>query len=563
MKLFSFLLRCSRSVRYSRLTIAIVIFIGIVSGACNVLLLSLINRALHRTDYTVTTLAWTFAVFCLLLPLSRFASQALLSRFSARVIFDLRMNLCRRVLASPLRLLEGLGPHRILAILTEDIPVIAETLINVPLLCMHVAIVSGCLIYLGWLSFNVLLGVLIFMALGVVTYRLAVKRAVHYFRLAREQWDTIFQHFRALTQGTKELKLHRARREAFFNETLATTHAALQRNSVAGETIFGAVTSGGHALFFILLGLVLFLVPFLEEDIDARTLTGYTLTILYMITPIEVLLNRIPALGRANVAAQKVEKLGIKLAASTTEESVSSSAQPSPLWESLELSKVTHAYHREGEEHNFTLGPLSLTFQQGEMVFIAGGNGSGKTTFAKLLCGLYPPETGKVRIHGKIVTDDDRDFYRQHFSVVFSDFFLFESLLGLNPTELDARASNYLSRLELERKVRVKDGALSTLDLSQGQRKRLALLTAYLEDRPIYIFDEWAADQDPHFKEIFYFELLPELKAKGKTVFVITHDDRFFHLADRLIKLDYGRVEQDQYLNADANAMNEVPASTD
>jgi putative ATP-binding cassette transporter len=354
MKLFSFLLRCSRSVRYSRLTIAIVILIGIVSGASNVVLLSFINRALHRPDYTVTTLAWKFAAVCLLLPLSRFASQAILTRFSARVIFDLRMNLCRRVLAAPLRLLEGLGPHRILAILTEDIPVIAETLVNVPLLCMHLAIVSGCLIYLGWLSFNVLLGVLIFMVLGVLSYRLAVKQAVRYFKLAREQWDAIFHYFRALTQGTKELKLHRARREAFFTETLASIHTALQRNTIAGETIFSAVTSGGQAMFFILLGLILFVVPFLEEDIDAPTLTGYTLTILYMMTPIEVLLNRIPALGRANVAAQKVEKLGIKLASSTTEQSLSTPAEPSPLWESLELAAVTHAYHREGEEHSFT-----------------------------------------------------------------------------------------------------------------------------------------------------------------------------------------------------------------
>ncbi|MGB7926171.1 MAG: cyclic peptide export ABC transporter [Pyrinomonadaceae bacterium] len=562
MKLISFLLRCSRSVRYSRLTIAFVIFIGVVSGACNVVLLSIINAALHRSDYTATTLAWKFAVVCLLLPLSRFASQALLVRFSARVIFDLRMNLCRRVLAAPLRLLEGLGPHRILAILTEDIPIIADTLVNVPLICMHLAIVGGCLVYLGWLSFNVLLGVLLFMVIGVVGYRLVVKRAIRYFRLARDQWDMIFQHFRALTQGTKELKLHRRRREAFFSETLATTHAALQRHSVAGETIFNAVTSAGQTLFFILVGLILFLVPFLEEDIDARTLTGYTLTILYMMTPIEVLLNRIPGLGRANVAAQKVEKLGIKLAASTTEESMLTDTAVSPSWGSLELSKVTHAYHREGEENTFTLGPLSLTFHPGEMVFIAGGNGSGKTTFAKLLCGLYPPETGKIRFNGKVITDHDRDFYRQHFSVVFSDFFLFESLIGLNASELDERARNYLSRLELERKVEVKDGTLSTLDLSQGQRKRLALLTAYLEDRPIYLFDEWAADQDPHFKEIFYYELVPELKARGKTVIVITHDDRFFQLADRLIKLDYGRVEYDKRMTEGAQAVEEVPAST-
>jgi putative ATP-binding cassette transporter len=182
-----------------------------------------------------------------------------------------------------------------------------------------------------------------------------------------------------------------------------------------------------------------------------------------------------------------------------------------------------------------------------------GGNGSGKTTLAKLLTGLYAPDGGDIRFDGQLITDQNREWYSQHFSVVFSDFFLFDSLLGLKRqvSNLDATARDYLVQLQLDHKVQVKDGNLSTTSLSQGQRKRLALLTAYLEDRPIYIFDEWAADQDPMFKEVFYDRLLPELRAKGKTVIVISHDDRYYHVADRIIKLDYGQLVDSEEVTHD------------
>ncbi|HEY9737473.1 MAG TPA: ATP-binding cassette domain-containing protein, partial [Trichocoleus sp.] len=171
--------------------------------------------------------------------------------------------------------------------------------------------------------------------------------------------------------------------------------------------------------------------------------------------------------------------------------------------------------------------------------------GSGKSTLAKLLVGLYSPEAGKVCLNGSPITDQTREAYRQLFSAVFADFFLFEKLLGIDLADLDGEAQTYLERLQLAHKVRVSQGTLSTLNLSQGQRKRLALLTAYLEDRPIYLFDEWASDQDPYFREIFYHQLLPELKQRGKTVLVISHDDRYFMVADRILKLEYGQVVSD------------------
>src|SRR5262249_40882734 len=125
-------------------------------------------------------------------------------------------------------------------------------------------------------------------------------------------------------------------------------------------------------------------------------------------------------------------------------------------------------------------------------------------------------------------------------------FHLFDSLLGMESPGLDAQARRYLSELRLAHKVKVQNGALSTTELSRGQRKRLALLTAYLEDRPLYVFDEWAADQDPQFKEIFYPRLLPELKARGKAVLVISHDDRYFPVADRILRLEDGKLIADE-----------------
>jgi len=206
--------------------------------------------------------------------------------------------------------------------------------------------------------------------------------------------------------------------------------------------------------------------------------------------------------------------------------------------------EVTHTYHREQSEYNFVLGPVNLSLRPGELVFLVGGNGSGKTTLAKLLVGLYQPESGTICLNGQPVTDANREAYRQLFSVVFSDFYVFEQLLGLVTPELDTQARYYLIRFHLDHKVRVTEGVLSTTELSQGQRKRLALLNAYLEDRPCYVFDEWAADQDPLFKELFYTRLLPELQARGKLVVVITHDDKYFHLADRLLKLEDGRLDE-------------------
>jgi len=542
-RLLAYLLRLSKDIRFARLTIIVVAVAGTVSGVASTSMMALITRELTRKGGSPTLVPWLFVACCVMLPGFRFLSQKLLIELTLKSLVDLRLRLTRSILAAPLRHLEKLGPHRLLATLTTDINVIVDSITGIPLLLMHLSVVVSCLIYLAWLSPKVMLEVFGFIVLGVITYQIPVIRGFAHMLKARGLYDGLVKQIRALTEGTKELKMHRRRRRAFVGEVEGAA-LAFQEENRAGSIIFAAAASWGQALVYVVLGLLIFGLPRLQA-MDQRILLSFTVILFQLMVPLEVLMNMLPSLGRASASMRTVEELGFELEANSHEREMAVERAVTPGWGRLELRGVTHSYRRENEEESFLLGPIDLAFVPGELVFLVGGNGSGKTTLAKLVLGLYAPEAGEVRFAGETITDDNREQYREHFAVVFSDFFVFEKLLGLDAAALDDAARGYLRRLLLEQKVEVCDGVLSTIDLSQGQRKRLALMTAYLEDRPIYLFDEWAADQDPVFKEVFYLVLLPELRGRGKTVFVISHDDHYFHVADRILKLDYGKIESD------------------
>ncbi len=540
-KILSFLLRTSENRGRSRAMLLTIIGTGLIGGLASTGLLALINSTLSVARSAPRSLGWSFLGLCLLLPASRFISQCLLACLAQTNTYDLRMRLSRAILAAPLRDLEKMGSARILATMTDDVQTLSGALSNVPVFFLHSTVVVSCLLYMGWLSWPLLLIILGAVILGIPSYQMPLAGALGHFRQSRQKWDELFEYFRGLTQGTKELKIHSARRRAFLTQQLEPAAAYMRHHNIVGSTIHALANTWGQIMFFILIGMVLYVVPNFSS-IDQSVLTGFTLTILYMLAPFDMVLNQFPLMARAAVAVEKVEGLGLKLVPAASERDSPEPSSGTASWRSLELLGVTHTFYRQDAEDNFTLGPLDLAFRPGELVFIIGGNGSGKTTLAKLLIGLYLPETGEIKLEGVPIGAHNADEYRQHFSVVFSDFYLFNVLLGLNDPYLDENALKYLTRLHLDRVVKVGNGVLSTTNLSQGQRKRLALLTAYLEDRSIFVFDEWAADQDPQFKEIFYLQLLPELKRRGKTVFVISHDDSYYSVADRIIKLDYGKV---------------------
>lgn len=530
----------------SRRTVVLSVLVGLLSGASSAGTVAVISMALKGGASPGTILFWSFIGLAVLMLISSVFSAILLVLLGQDTVYELRMRLSRQILATPLRQLEELGSHRLLASLTDDVNSVTQAVTLSPLLFVDLAVVLGCFAFIGWLSWEVLLVILGFAVLGMFTYQLPSNAANRHLRAARDAEDALYDHFRALTLGTKELKLHQGRQEAFLTDVLAKTAQTFRRYNVQGMMIYTAVGFWGQTLFIILIGLLIFVVPRILA-ISPDTTTGFTLAILYMITPFASVLNIIPSVARAIIALDKVQRLGLALAAAP----IAEEGQPEGWdgdWSRLTLRNVVHTYTREGSSEMFSLGPLDLMFNRGEVIFIVGGNGSGKTTLAKVLTGLYVPESGSIWLDGREVTDENRHRYRQLFSTVFSDFYLFDRLLGISGEDFERRAADYLSRLELAHKVTIENGTFSTTSLSTGQRKRLALLTAYVEDRPLYLFDEWASDQDPAFKEIFYSELLPELRHRGRTVFVITHDDHYFNMADRLIKLDYGRVEFDTAL---------------
>lgn len=537
MELINFLLK------YSRRDLAISLIAGIMSGACNAGLLALLNAAIkHGIVNKERSIA--FILLCFFLPLSRHISERILNGIGQHSLYTLRMELCRQILATPLRDLERLGPSRLLAVLAEDIPTITGTLLMIPTVCINIAMIVACFIYLAYLSAYLFVGLIGFLILGIFCYQIPVLKARKLFRRSRQRTDHLHNHFRSLLYGIKELKLHESRRADFLDRILQSTAQSIKADNIAGQNIYSAASSGGQTLVFILIGAVFFWVPSFHT-LPLAVLTGYSLSLLYLMSPLQSIMNISPALTRANIALKSVTDIGLSLTEHRQEEACT--VPISPPWRSLKLQSVVHAYFQESDARPFVLGPLDVSFKPGEIVFIIGGNGTGKTTFAKLLTGLYVPEEGTIFLDDEpIDCEVARSRYRQYFTAVFGDFYLFDEFIGLGQHgTIDETARRYLQKLNLDTCVDIRERTLSTLDLSQGQRKRLALLTAYLEDRPIYLFDEWAADQDPYFKDIFYTQLLPDLRERGKTVFVISHDDHYYFAADRVIKLENGSIVHD------------------
>jgi putative pyoverdin transport system ATP-binding/permease protein len=537
MNLIEFLLKASwMSVLAAAIT-------GSISGMGSAASIALINRSISQITpahpQAPPELLWGFAGLVVVSLVTTLVSQFLLAQLAQDAIYKLRLRISGWILASPLRHLEELGTSRLLATLTEDIQAISSGVFSIPTLCVNAAIVMASLVYLGWLSIGVLVGTLVFMALSISVVQVLINQAVRSFTDAREENDTLMSHFQAITNGIKELKLHSQRREDFLQEDLQTTAATLREYRIGSQRAIALSSGIGELSFFLLLGLLVYGLPQIQT-VSAELLSGYVLTISYLMRPIGNTLAILPNLGLAGVALRKIDTLGLSLA-SRAETLARTTSSPHE-FNQIDIQQATHSYQLAGEDKTFTLGPIDLRLHPGELVFIVGGNGSGKSTLAKLITGLYVPDSGEIRLDGQIVDDRNRELYRQLFSTVFADFYLFDRFVGLGLTDGDAQANLYLDKLQLTHKVAISEGKLSTTALSQGQRKRLALLTAYLEDRPIYLFDEWAADQDPFFREVFYQQLLPELKERGKAVLVISHDDRYFHLADRVLKLDYGKI---------------------
>jgi putative pyoverdin transport system ATP-binding/permease protein len=546
MNLMRFLLRSSGRI------VILPAIAGAAGGVMGIALIALIQRELARDPSSPRTLAWAFFAVCVASAVTRAIAQIAIVKLGQGAIAQLSLQLVRRTLVLPLRAFEKIDSSALLSALTEDIAVIANAMVGVPQLCINIPIVIACLLYTGWLApLSMACGV-VFAGLAIIAYVIVSARGMKALRRARESQALLVGHFRALIGGFRELKVHRGRREAYLAESLEPTMASARKEMVSGLAHFAVGEGWGQLAFFGFIGFLLFAAPQIEP-ISRPTLVSAVLVVLYLMTPLDIVLTWLPVLGRAQVSLQRVQALIPTLERLGDPADIRlNPGKRLALRDSVCLEGVSFTYHDGDDETGFTLGPIDLTLRAGEIVVLAGGNGTGKTTLVKLISGLYAPESGILRLDGRELGDGDREAYRQLFSVIFADGYLFPDFLGLGAVGVEARAREGLEQLGLAHQVSIRGSSFSTLDLSQGQRRRLALLGALLEDRPICIFDEWAANQDPSFKQLFYLELLPELRAAGKALLVISHDESHFDVADRIVRLQDGRLQDGRLLDEPA-----------
>ena len=536
------------------------IVLGVVGGASVAGLLSVVNRGLYATQGDVATLLFAFAGLCLLILIGSIGADISANYVGQRIIAELRKSLAAKILAAPIDQLEIYRTHRLIPVLTQDVDTISDFAFFFSSFFVSLVITFGCMVYLAMLSWPLFLITGLVIILGSLAHAFARTRGVQGFNAARDSEDELQKHYRAIAEGAKELRLNRVRRQRVYVEQLQRTVDLISTVQVKSINLFVTARALGTMLFFVVIGVALTLRPFLWPDSPAAVSSGFVLVLLYMRGPIDQVIGILPSLGRAQVAMRRIAELSEQF--STPEPDLlaapSAASDGSGKIESIELRGVSYGFRAVPGSTPFVLGPIDLHVRQGDIVFIVGENGSGKTTLIKLLLGLYAPQSGAVLRDGLPVETETRDDYRQLFTTIFSDYYLFEDLLqgaGIVP---DA-AERYLERLEVAHKVSVENGKFTTTDLSTGQRKRLALMNAWLEERPVLVFDEWAADQDPAFRHIFYTELLPDLKRMGKTIIVISHDDRYFGVADHLVRLRHGKVVAGEAMAHDVIKSPSVP----
>jgi putative ATP-binding cassette transporter len=528
--------------RESTASLGELLFMAGLAGVANALVLAIINASATQASEGARggRNALLFGLIIATYAVSQWKLYVKATSEIEKILDRIRIRLAEKIRRCDLLPLEAMGHTVIYAGISKETATISQAATLVILSTQAAVLIVFTAIYVAFLSMVAfVLTAVITVILAVIHVRRAKAMSVVMHELSVREND-LFDSLTHFLDGFKEVRMNRQRSHDLFARFTQISHEATNRKcytheQIARTFIFSQVS------FYVLLGVIVFVVPQLSQTYTG-SVVKITTAVLFLVGPITALVGTVPNLAVADAAVENIEALEKAL-----DNSLSSGFDrfsPSKCFREIAFEDVVFHYH-DSNGDSFTVGPINLTLKQGQSVFIAGGNGSGKSTFLKLLTALYYPQQGVIRLDGKVLNSDSFESYRSLFSTVFTDYHLFDRLYGLYdvPQEEIDRQIGYI---ELTGKTRVTDSRFETLELSGGQRKRLALLVSLLENRPICVFDEMAADQDPAFRKKFYKEILPLLRQNGRTVVAVTHDDKYFGEADRLLKMDEGRFVSDE-----------------
>ncbi len=456
-----------------------------------------------------------------------------------KVVRRQRVELVDQLRHAELRCVEQMERGEIYARVVQDTELLSHALPNLVASLEAALSAIAIFIYMAFISlggFFLAFGAIVFMNVLFISKYVKIKKTL---RAARSKEGEFSDALDGVLSGFKEIKINTRKNNHLFSdiEILARTS---ERRKTEAEIAHDKNVVFAILLSQIVLGVIVFILPG-YSPVYGTVITELVAAVLFLFGLTGMAIGGIFTITRANVAVENIELLKASITAFSSKTGKRAAADFSG-FSTLSLASVFFKYTGKRDERNFTVGPVDFSIERGEVLFIVGGNGSGKTSLLKLLTGLYYP-TGKgvIMLDDRPVLPARYQDYRSLFSPIFSDFHLFKKLYGIRNID-DKRLNSLLREMALDGKTEYRDGRFTRIDLSTGQRKRLAYITAMLGDKPVYVFDEWAADQDPEFRRRFYNQFLEDLRAAGKTVVAVTHDDRYFDRADRIIKMEDGNI---------------------
>ena len=508
-------------------------------GVINTLLIGVINIAAADVaeNETVTLEFFGYAILLVVFLLCTKRANEENIKNANEFIYRFKIRIMSDAFRSNLLRVDKVGRDYILEVLSRDTQLVSQSVNSLLAVFQSFSTVFFLTIYMATVSLTACLIILcaavtVFVIGGFELIKLT--DAMRSVSIKEAQVNGLYGSF---LSGYKEVKMNSRRALDLTRDMIAEAKAVNSEKTelIQNITLFFTYL---QMLMYVVVGLMIFVVPLFSSDFSSHVMVAST-TALFLASSVSATIVNIPNLSIANVAARNLRELGEKLSVETSERTVSGVTEYSEI-RTLALEDITYVHSNDGAKRPFTLGPISYEFEAGKIYFIRGNNGSGKTTLMRVMLGLYQAQSGRLLVNGEPIAEPTNAAYRDLFAVVFSDFFLFKKLYGISSideTELD----DLLKLFQMQNKVSISDGVFSDLNFSTGQRKRLALLVALLEKKKIIVLDEWAADQDPEFRQEFYEQIIPKLRELGKTVIAITHDDQYYELADHVIYMENGK----------------------
>jgi putative ATP-binding cassette transporter len=463
-------------------------------------------------------------------------ARTILSRVAHEITYRARFEIVRSIMEASVRRVEEVTPPRIYAAVTSDVHKVAAAFGSVPLIIFNALLLLFGAGLIASLSLPAFFFIFAGTSAGAGVSFFVQRHAILTLREERRTQDALFKAYQALIYGKKEFALSAVRRARFLGTELPETLSQARSLGVRADQHWEFLSVWNSS---VLLGLLLSLSATFQGGANRVAVTQIALVVFYLQGPLAVMLDMVQRWTYARIAFANLARL--KLDRANADPPPFGAEQTPP--DEIRFSGIRFSYLKQGDEPAFSIGPIDLRLRRGEVTFITGGNGSGKTSLCRILCGLYSPSAGSI------FTSDGNELdaaeLRSHAVALFSDFYPFDHIptAAAEPgDDLKHRVDQLLAQFRLTGKTQLDGARWSTTSLSSGQSRRLALISVLLEKKSLYIFDEPTADQDAEMRRFFHDTIIPDLKRRGKMIVIISHDENYFNTADRLHVMKEGRL---------------------